>query len=160
LENYRNKIKDLSSLLQIIKKYKNKKIVFTNGCFDILHLGHIRYLYEARQLGDILIVGVNDDDSVKRLKGNNRPIMNIAERSELLAALCFVDYVIIFFEDTPYEIINNILPDIIVKGGDYEKNGVVGKEIVEKKHGKVIILPFYANYSSSNIINKIIKKYG
>lgn len=145
--------------LEKILKTNTKKIVFTNGCFDIFHVGHLRYLRESAKQGDMLIVGVNSDASVKRLKGNNRPIVNEQERAELLASLSFVTYVVIFDEDTPYEIIKRIKPDIITKGGDYNPDTVVGKDIVEAKGGKVIICPLEKNKSTTNIIKKILEVY-
>lgn len=138
--------------------HADKKIVFTNGCFDILHVGHKRYLQQAASLGDILVVGVNDDDSVRRLKGPTRPINNQDDRAEMLCALGFVDYVAIFSEDTPYELIKKIQPDVLVKGGDYKPEEVVGKDIVEARGGKVEILSFVKGKSTTNIINKINHK--
>ena len=145
--------------LEKILKNNTKKIVFTNGCFDIFHVGHLRYLRESAKQGDMLIVGINSDASVKRLKGNNRPIVNELERAELLAALSFISYVVIFDEDTPYEIIKKIKPDIITKGGDYNPDDVVGKDIVEAKGGKVIICPLEKDKSTTNIIKKILEVY-
>lgn len=135
----------------------DKKIVFTNGCFDILHVGHIRYMQEAAKLGDILVVGLNSDDSVRRLKGSERPINNQNERAEMLAALEFVDYVVIFDEDTPYKLIKTIQPDILVKGGDYAPDNVVGKDIVEARGGELRLLDFVEGKSTTNIIEKIKK---
>ena len=129
---------------------KNKKIVFTNGCFDILHRGHVDYLQKAKALGDILIVGVNSDASVKRLKGESRPINSVQDRVYLLKAMTCVDETIVFEEDTPYELIRAIQPDILVKGGDYKAEEVVGKEFA----GEVRILPFVEGYSTSEVINK------
>lgn len=135
----------------------DKKIVFTNGCFDILHVGHIRYMQEAAALGDILIVGLNSDDSVKRLKGPERPINNQNDRAEMLAALEFIDYVAVFDEDTPYELIKRIQPDVLVKGGDYNPDNVVGKDIVEARGGELRLLDFVVGKSTTNIIEKIRK---
>lgn len=145
--------------LEKILKNNTKKIVFTNGCFDIFHVGHLRYLKESAKYGDMLIVGVNSDKSVKRLKGNNRPIVSEDERVELLSALSFVSYIVLFDEDTPYEIIKKIRPDIITKGGDYNPDDVVGKDIVEAKGGKVVICPLIDNKSTTNIIDKILETY-
>ena len=136
----------------------NKKIVFTNGCFDILHVGHKRYLQQAATLGDILVVGVNSDDSVRHLKGPSRPVNNEQDRAEILCAFGFVDYVVIFSEDTPYELIKKIQPDILVKGGDYKLENVVGSDIVENRGGKVEIIPFVDGKSTTNIINKMSKE--
>ena len=135
--------------------HKNQRIVFTNGCFDILHIGHIRYLQEAAKLGDILIVGLNSDASVKRLKGEERPINNEAERAEMLGALGFVDYIVVFDEDTPLNLINVIKPDILVKGGDYQPDDVVGKKEVEERGGKLVLIPFVEGKSTTGIIEKI-----
>lgn len=138
--------------------HANQKIVFTNGCFDILHVGHKRYLQQAATLGDILIVGVNSDASVKRLKGESRPVNTVVDRAEMLCALGFVDYVAVFDEDTPYELIKQIQPDVLVKGGDYQPDEVVGKDIVELRGGKVEIIPFVEGKSTTNIINQINEK--
>ena len=153
-----DKIVSIDKLEKILKN-NSKKIVFTNGCFDIFHVGHLRYLKESAKYGDMLIVGVNSDASVKRLKGPNRPIVTEHERAELLASLSFVSYVVIFDEDTPYEIIKRIQPDYITKGGDYNPDDVVGKDVVEAKNGKVIICPLEANKSTTNIIKKILEVY-
>lgn len=134
-----------------------KKIVFTNGCFDILHIGHIRYMREAAKLGDVLVVGLNSDESVKRLKGQERPINNQTDRAEMITALGFVDYAVVFDEDTPYELIKKIQPDILVKGGDYTLENVIGKDIVEARGGKVKLLKFVDGKSTTNIIEKMKK---
>lgn len=135
--------------------HKGKKIVFTNGCFDILHIGHIRYLKQASLLGDILVVGLNSDASVKRLKGMERPVNSQEDRAELLCALSCVSYVIVFDEDTPYELIKKIQPDILVKGGDYDKDNVVGKDVVEARGGKLVLIPYVEGKSTTGIIDKI-----
>jgi|TARA_B100001741_G_scaffold109697_1_gene90295 rfaE bifunctional protein nucleotidyltransferase chain/domain len=134
-----------------------KKIVFTNGCFDIIHVGHIRYLSKAKELGDILIVGLNSDESVKKLKGDNRPINSFEDRAILLSSLRFVDSVIMFKEQTPDNLIKKIVPDILVKGGDYKLEDIVGYQTVIENGGQVKTLSFYDGYSSSNYINKIKK---
>ena len=139
------------------RRTEKKSVVFTNGCFDILHIGHVRYLRQASTLGDLLIVGLNSDASVKRLKGEERPINCQDDRAELLAALEFIDYVIIFDEDTPYELIQAIQPDVLVKGGDYKPEQVVGKDIVESKGGRLELIPFVDGKSTTNIVNKIKK---
>lgn len=150
-----SKVITVNRLLKVIeKKYKNKKIVFTNGCFDILHIGHIRYLQQSSELGDIMVVAVNSDDSVRRLKGDQRPINKVEERAELLCALDCVDYVVIFDEDTPYKIIEKIQPDVLVKGGDYKPEDIVGRDIVEKKNGLVKVLPYIPGKSTSNLIKR------
>lgn len=130
----------------------DQKIVFTNGCFDIIHLGHIQYLAQARELGDLLVVGLNTDLSVKRLKGESRPVNPEFARAIVLAALQFVDFVILFDEDTPLNLIHTISPDFLVKGGDYSIDQIVEADFVIKKGGKVITLPFVEGFSSSNII--------
>lgn len=148
---------ELKLELEELKK-KGKKIVFTNGCFDILHLGHVSYLKRARELGDYLVLALNTDDSVKKLKGPTRPINNQNDRALVINELKSIDFVTFFSEDTPYEIINHIKPDIITKGGDYNPEQVVGKDIVESYGGKVEIIPFVDGKSTSNIINKIVDK--
>jgi D-beta-D-heptose 7-phosphate kinase/D-beta-D-heptose 1-phosphate adenosyltransferase len=141
----------------IDSKMHKETIVMTNGCFDILHAGHIAYLEQAKQLGDRLIVAVNDDDSVKRLKGNNRPIKSLAERMDILAALRAVDWVISFSEDTPEKLISKILPDILVKGGDYKDqiHAISGAKIVKQNGGSVKILSFKSGFSTSKILQTI-----
>lgn len=131
-----------------------KKIVFTNGCFDILHLGHVQYLAQARELGDILVVGLNADVSVKRLKGDSRPINPEFARAMVLAALQFVDYVILFEEDTPLHLIQKVSPDFLVKGGDYSNEQIVGADFVTQNGGKVITLPFVEGFSTTHIIHQ------
>jgi rfaE bifunctional protein nucleotidyltransferase chain/domain len=148
-----SKIVDLNSLLQDLNGKRN--IVFTNGCFDILHAGHVQYLEAAAELGDILVVGLNSDASVKRLKGSSRPINNQTDRAIVLAGLGAVNYVIIFDEDTPYELIKAIQPDILVKGGDWKVIDIVGTDIVQAKGGKVISLPFRTGLSTTNLINAL-----
>lgn len=148
-------------IISIRKKLKeeNKKVVFTNGVFDILHPGHVDYLNKAKALGDILIVGLNSDASVKRIKGEKRPIFNQEERGNLLASLKPVDYVSIFEEDTPFNIISDIIPDILVKGGDWSIDNIVGRDIVEANGGLVTNIKFITSQSTSNIINTILKRY-
>ena len=138
-------------------KHNSKKVVFTNGCFDILHVGHIRYLKEARSLGDILVVGINSDKSVKKLKGPLRPINSLSDRVSILSELKFVDYVISFEEQTPLELVKLIMPDILVKGGDYTIDNVVGSNEVISAGGEVKLLKFHDGYSSTNYIDKIKK---
>ncbi|MFZ1526729.1 MAG: D-glycero-beta-D-manno-heptose 1-phosphate adenylyltransferase [Saprospiraceae bacterium] len=139
-------------------KASGKKIVFTNGCFDLVHVGHVLYLESAAQLGDILVVGLNSDDSVRRLKGPTRPINDILNRSHVLAALASVDAVIIFEEDTPYDTIHTILPDVLVKGGDWAPELIIGSEVVLKNGGQVLSLDFVDGYSTTNIENRIIRQ--
>lgn len=145
---------DVSSFRQ---DNQGKKIVFTNGCFDILHIGHKRYLQKAAMLGDVLIVGVNSDESVHRLKGSDRPINNEQDRAEMLSAFGFIDYVVVFGEDTPYELIKKIQPDILVKGGDYKPEEVVGRDIVESRGGRLELISFVEGKSTTRIIEKIKK---
>jgi len=132
-----------------------KKVVFTNGCFDILHAGHVRYLREARALGDLLVIGMNSDKSVRRLKGAGRPLVREAERAEVLAALEMVDCVTIFDEDTPAELVAELRPDVLVKGGDYKAEDVVGREAVEASGGRVVIVPLVRGTSTTGLIRKI-----
>jgi len=139
-------------------KAKRKKIVFTNGCFDLLHVGHIRYLAQAKKLGDFLIIGLNSDSSVKELKGEDRPINSFEDRASLLSALESVDLVIMFEEQTPENLIKDIVPDILVKGGDYNIKDIVGYQTVMQNGGQVKTLSFYDGYSSTNYINKIKKR--
>ena len=139
-------------------KSEKKKIVFTNGCFDLLHVGHIRYLSNAKKLGDFLIVGLNSDESVKILKGQNRPINKFEDRAMLLSALRSVDLVIMFEEQTPENLINKVVPNVLVKGGDYDIEDIAGYHTVIKNGGKVRTLDFYIGYSSTNYIKKINKR--
>jgi D-beta-D-heptose 7-phosphate kinase/D-beta-D-heptose 1-phosphate adenosyltransferase len=158
----KEKIKREEDLYRIVEdlKKKGKRIVFTNGCFDLLHLGHIRYLEKARSLGDILVVGVNSDRSVRNLKGPERPILPEEERAEILSGLGCVDYITIFDELTPLELISSLQPHILVKGGDWTKEAIVGKEVVERSGGEVVLLPFVEGSSTSNLIEAILKRYG
>lgn len=149
---------DLHEIIEDLKK-KGKRIVFTNGCFDLLHLGHIRYLEKAKSLGDILVVGVNSDESVRGLKGPERPILPEKERAEILSGFGCVDYITIFDELTPLELISSIQPHILVKGGDWTKETTVGREVVERSGGEVVILPFEEGSSTSNLIETILKRY-
>lgn len=140
-------------------KNERKKIVFTNGCFDIVHLGHIDYLEKARNLGDKLVLGLNTDASVKRLKGANRPIINEYARARMMAALAFVDAVILFDESTPKELIETICPDILVKGDDYSIENIVGADFVIKNGGEVKTISLVDGFSTSNIIKLIKNNY-
>jgi D-beta-D-heptose 7-phosphate kinase/D-beta-D-heptose 1-phosphate adenosyltransferase len=132
-----------------------KKLVFTNGCFDILHVGHVRYLNAARKLGDALVVAINSDKSVRELKGPSRPVVGETERAEMLAGLRSVDYVTIFDDVSPRTLVASLLPDILVKGGDYELDQIHGREEVEAAGGRVIALPFVEGASTTGIIEKI-----
>ncbi|MGD2294866.1 MAG: D-glycero-beta-D-manno-heptose 1-phosphate adenylyltransferase [Candidatus Aminicenantes bacterium] len=153
------KICDLRELIPVRKTYKkeNKKVVFTNGCFDILHRGHIHLFREAKKQGDVLIVAVNDDSSLRRIKGPARPIFPLEERMEVLAAIADIDYLVSFSEDTPRETISALLPDVLVKGGDWTPDEVVGKKEVEEFGGKVVLVPFLPHHSSTDIIQRIIR---
>ena len=151
----------LSKLKSICKKLKaeGKKIVFTNGCFDIIHAGHVDYLVKSKAIGDVLIVGLNSDDSVKRLKGEIRPILNEEARAFILSNLKPVDYVILFDEDTPQNLINELLPDILVKGSDWAKDEIVGADEVIANGGEVKTVEFVNDQSTSKIIQKIVTGY-
>lgn len=142
------------SIEHICEVCKDKKVVFTNGCFDIIHSGHITLLKEASELGEILIVGLNSDDSIKRLKGSNRPINNLESRINVLSAISYVDYIIVFNDDTPIDIIKHLKPDFLVKGGDYRIEDIVGANFVNSYGGNVCIIPFKENISTTSIINK------
>ena len=152
-----NKIQSKDDLARILqqKQVEGKRIVFTNGCFDILHAGHVLYLAEARALGDILVLGLNSDASVKRLKGAQRPINAQTERAVVLAALESVSYICIFEEDTPYELIKALQPDILVKGGDWNVADIVGSDLVLARGGEVKSLSFSQGLSTTNVIQKI-----
>ncbi len=153
-----NKIKTLKKLIPIVQKLKNrnKKIVTTNGVFDIIHLGHVRYLEQAKKLGDVLIVGVNTDKSVKQIKGDERPINDEKSRIGVLAALESVDYVFLFNEKTPVKWLEKIKPDVHAKAGDYRLSQIIEKGVVEKNNGKVVIIKIEKGYSTTSIINNIL----
>ncbi len=140
-------------------KAEGKTLVFTNGCFDLLHPGHIRYLEKARALGDALIVGLNSDRSVKQMKGPTRPIFPEAERAEILAALESVDYVTVFDEATPQELIASLAPHVLVKGGDWDANEIVGRKEVEAAGGRVVSIEHHAGHSTSDLVETITKNY-
>lgn len=149
---YRNS----SRLNRELKKHGSQTIVFTNGVFDILHPGHIELLEFAKEQGDLLIVGINDDQSVERIKGNNRPVFSLEERLEVLKAIEYIDYIIPFAQDTPLELIQQLLRiDVLIKGGDYHSSEVVGKREVETAGGRVIIFKFKSSISTTSIIEKI-----
>ncbi len=151
------RITDLLELKVLVAKARGegKKVVLTNGCFDILHRGHLHLLKEAKKLGDLLLVAINSDSSVKNIKGPNRPILPETERAELVAALELVDYVTVFPEPDPYEVIKELRPDVLVKGGDWDHDRVVGKDIVEGDGGKVTIIPLLPSYSTTTIVERI-----
>ncbi len=140
-------------------KGQGKKIVFTNGCFDLIHAGHVRYLKDARGLGDCLVVGLNSDSSVRKIKGQKRPLIPEGERAYVLAAFGCVDFVTIFSEETPLELIRFLKPQVLVKGGDWFPDQVVGREEVESWGGRVVIVPYVAGLSTTNIIERIKEAY-
>lgn len=148
--------KEIEKIIGHLKK-EGKKVVFTNGCFDILHKGHIRLLKKAKSLGDVLIVGLNTDASVRRLKGKGRPFIKERDRAEILSSLEMVDYVVLFSQDTPYHLIRIVKPDVLVKGGDYKTEDVVGRDIVERYGGKVYIFPVVKGVSTTEIAKRIKK---
>lgn len=153
------KIKTKNKLRLILSnlKSKSKKIVFTNGCFELIHAGHIRCLNKAKKIGDILVVAVNSDSSVRRLKGKNRPIIPAKDRAEIVAALGCVDYVVLFNELTPKKLIEYLKPDILVKGSDYKLNEIVGRKTLQKYGGKVITVPLVKGKSTTRLIKKICR---
>jgi D-beta-D-heptose 7-phosphate kinase/D-beta-D-heptose 1-phosphate adenosyltransferase len=153
----RYKVKSSEELAEIRVKLAESglRVVFTNGCFDILHVGHLRYLETARDLGDILIVAVNSDASVRRIKGAERPIVGERERVEMVAGLHCVDYATLFSEETPFQIIERLQPDVLAKGGDWPKEQIVGRDIVERRGGQVVTIEFERGYSTSGIIDRI-----
>jgi len=151
------KIKKAGTLAKALSRLrvKGKKIVFTNGCFDILHVGHVEYLSKARSLGDILVVGLNSDRSVKSIKGKGRPVNNQKDRAKVLSALYFVDYIIIFNEPTPEKLIRRLKPGILVKGGDWKVRHIAGGEFVKSCGGRVVSLPFVKGYSTTSTIKRM-----
>jgi len=155
------KIRNLDVLAGLVEaeKRSGKRIVFTNGCFDLLHVGHVKYLQKARSFGDLLILGLNSDSSIRRLKGEKRPLIGEDERAHILAALDCIDYVLIFEEDTPLRVISALRPDVLVKGGDYTLDGVVGRELVESYGGRVELVSFVDGKSTTNIIEKVLQSY-
>ncbi|MAD51687.1 MAG: D-glycero-beta-D-manno-heptose 1-phosphate adenylyltransferase [Candidatus Marinimicrobia bacterium] len=134
------------------------KVVFTNGCFDILHRGHVEYLEAAKEAGDKLIIGLNSDNSVRKLKGSTRPFQNEQDRRAILTALSCVDAVVVFDEDTPAKLIAELLPDVLIKGGDYDKDEIVGRDTILANGGEIIIIPFVEGVSTSNIISRILSR--
>jgi len=152
-----SKIKTLDRLHEALASHRQQgeKIVFTNGCFDLLHVGHIRLLQQARALGDLLVLALNSDRSVRKLKGPSRPVQPQNDRAEILAALTCVDYVTLFDEDTPLAVIERLLPDILVKGGDWTVENIVGREVVEGAGGKVVTIAYLEGASTTRLINKV-----
>jgi len=147
----RERIREISKEI----KKEGKKIVFTNGCFDLIHKGHIYLLKEAKKFGDVLIVGINSDKSVRKIKGENRPILKEEERTFIIDNIKGVDYVVLFDEETPEELIKEICPDFLVKGGDYKEEEIVGADFVKKSGGKVVIIPYLKNFSTTKLIERI-----
>ncbi len=145
---------DLMRLLSFYR-FTNKKVVFTSGCFDLIHLGHVKYLTQAADLGDVLIIGLNSDSSVIKIKGHGRPVLDQESRALTLAAFSFVNHIVLFDEETPYNLIKQIRPDILVKGGDYKPEEIVGYDIVKDNGGEVKIIDFIEGYSTSNIVERI-----
>jgi len=138
---------------------ERKKVVFTNGVFDLIHRGHVEYLQRAKALGDVLVVGVNDDASVRRIKGSKRPLVNEADRAYLVANLTPVDFACLFREDTPFELISALVPDVLVKGADWKVDDIVGKEIVERAGGTVSAIEVVPGHSTSRIIERILERF-
>ncbi len=157
----RSKILKLTDLIQMVRDLRKsgKQIVFTNGCFDILHVGHVRYLVAARSEGDVLVVGLNSDVSVKSIKPGNRPIVTQEQRAEVLAGLAFVDFITIFDESDPLALISAIKPDILVKGADWKEKEIVGADVVKAYGGKVVRVEVVPGISTSRIIRRIIKRF-
>lgn len=155
------KIQKLTSLLKIRVQLRQKgqKVVFANGCFDLIHGGHIHFFKKAKSLGDVLIVALNDDASVQKLKGPSRPIFPLSERFEVLEAIEYIDYLTSFSEETPQKIIAALLPDVLVKGGDWKPHEVVGRKEVEEAGGRVVIIPYLKGHSSSSVIRKILRNF-
>jgi rfaE bifunctional protein nucleotidyltransferase chain/domain len=151
-------LKNLKKVRLSLEK-QGKKVVFTNGCFDLLHSGHVHLFREAKRLGDILIVAVNDDDSVSRIKGPKRPIFPLNERMEILEAIQFIDYLISFSQETPKKIISSLLPDVLVKGGDWNMEEVIGREEVIAAGGEVVLIPPREGQSTSQILSRVIRSF-
>jgi len=154
------KIKGIATITRIASRLRKtgKKVVFTNGCFDIIHKGHLDLLKKAKALGEVLIVGLNSDSSVKKIKGATRPITGEKNRAFVLSCISFVDYITIFSQPTPLEIIKAVKPDILVKGGDWKVDDIVGGDFIDKRGGKIISIPLTKGYSTSNIIERVYKK--
>jgi rfaE bifunctional protein nucleotidyltransferase chain/domain len=156
------KIKSIAEVVQLRTRMRElgQKVVFTNGCFDILHVGHVRYLNAARTLGDALVVGINSDRSVREIKGESRPVIPEAERAEVLAALACVDAVCIFDDPTPKQVIDAIVPDVLVKGADWGIEHIVGRDTVEKAGGVVLNVPLVEGSSTTDIIHRVVDRFG
>ncbi len=156
------KIKTMEEMVRLRARFRESgsKVVFTNGCFDILHIGHVRYLNRARSLGDVLVVGVNSDRSVREIKGEARPIVSELERAEVLAALACVDFVFIFDDPTPEHVIDALVPDVLVKGADWALPDIVGRDTVENAGGVVLNIPLVEGSSTSGIIQRVLQCFG
>lgn len=157
---FKSKILTRSETAKVVRNWQQKgmNVVFTNGCFDLLHRGHIAYLSDAAALGDKLVIGVNSDASVRALKGPNRPLQDEISRMEILAALEFVDAVVLFTEDTPLELLREVMPNTLVKGGDYSRDNIVGADLIEENGGSVRVLPFLPGYSTTAIEQRILQR--
>lgn len=151
--------KEIPSLIKKVKK-QNKTIVFTNGCFYLIHPGHIKLLSKAKSKGDILIAGINSDSSIRKIKGKNRPILNQKARIEILSALIPIDYIVIFSSKTPLNLIKKIAPDVLVKGKDWENKKIVGEEVIKANSGEIHTIKLEKGFSTTDIIKEIAKKYG
>lgn len=162
METDTQKIKSLEEVIRLRADLREsgKRLVFTNGCFDILHVGHVRYLNRARSFGDRLVVALNSDRSVRQIKGESRPVVPEMERAEVLAALAGVDYIFLFDDLTPQRIIDAIVPDVLVKGSDWELSDVVGRDTVERAGGSVLTIPVVEGSSTTGIIRKVIDRFG
>ncbi len=156
-----DKLVGVGRLEKIVRRLQSggKRVVFTNGCFDLLHYGHVAYLEKARAKGDVLVVGLNSDASVRRLKGPKRPLVSQRHRAYVMAGLACVDYVVVFGQDTPYALISRLKPDVLVKGGDWKPKDIVGADVVERSGGKVSSIRFEKGFSTTALIEKIVKSY-
>ena len=156
------KLKELGDLRETLKPLRNagQRIVFTNGCFDILHAGHVRYLTAARREGDLLVVGLNSDQSVKRIKGPQRPLVSEQQRAEVLAGLWCVDYIVIFDDPDPLRVIQTLQPGVLVKGDDWAENQIIGADVVKSDGGRVVRVPVVSGISTSRIIERIVQRFG
>ncbi|MCD6539443.1 MAG: D-glycero-beta-D-manno-heptose 1-phosphate adenylyltransferase [Candidatus Omnitrophica bacterium] len=152
------KVSKLAHLVKTLKK-KKKKIVFTNGCFDLIHPGHIKLLSSAKKQGEVLILGLNSDSSIRKIKGEKRPILKEKERIEILSAITYIDYIVVFKEETPFKLVKIIKPDVLVKGGDWEEKDIVGADLVKKQGGKIVRIRLKKGYSTTTLIEKIKKIY-
>ena len=157
LNKLKAKIFNIKDLTKVINEWRlnGNKIVFTNGCFDLIHLGHLEILARSADLGDKLVVAINSDMSIKKIKGSSRPIIEEDSRVKQLAAIEFIDAVILFNEDTPYNLINILKPDVLTKGGNYKKNDIIGNELINKEQGEVVIIPLTQGYSTTSVLEKI-----